>query len=490
MSTPEFGQQWRPGDPGLPDSQGTTQPATPQPAGTPYAPTYPQGGYPATAQPPQYGFQAQPFGDVQQLGQYPAQPPGQYPHPQGRKPRRRGLVVGLVVALVLAIGGGATWWVLTERASVASGSSTPEEAASRLLTALGDGDVVGLAQTLEPAEASLLGDMLTSSADELKRLGMLTEDADLSAFSGITLTAKDLRFDSAAAERINDRVTITKLTGGTLTVSADLRTLPLTPEYRDAIVAAAGGPDAASESQTFDIASLVRESGAPISIAAVNVDGEWYPSLFYTFTHNILTEEELSWPQTSIPAVGAYSPTEAVRQTLQAALDADLERVIELLPPDEMAVLHDAGPMLVESLAAEGAEPSGIKVVDLKAEETPITNGTKVTITTLTLEAPGRGRLTLVKDGDCYTITAPEGTQRVCGSDLARQLTENAGPGVPTEGLAESTMALAEEGLGLVTTEVEGKHYVSPLRSYGELAIGLYRNLTPEQFKAMLSSSG
>ncbi|EHR61807.1 hypothetical protein [Saccharomonospora cyanea] len=477
MSTPEFGQQWPPQTPQPPQP-----PPDPHSQGSPGAPAAPQYGQPGPVQPPQYGVQH--HGGAQYTQPQPGVVlPGSQPPQRGRK---RGLVVGLVVALVLALGGGATWWVLSERESVASGASTPEEAASRLINALGNGDLLGVAQSLVPGEASALGDQLQDGVDELKRLGMLSPDADPSAFSGISLTAKNLVFDTEATERVNDRLAITKLTGGTLTVEANLAELPLEQEYLDAMVAAAGGAGATSGSQTFDIGTLVRQSGAPIRIATVNVDGEWYPSLFHTIADNALASEGLSWPQESIPARGADSPTEAVRQLVQAAFDADLNRVIELLPPDEMAVLHDVGPLLVDALASEGATPSGIKVVDLRTENTPVTNGTRATLTALTLEAPGKGRLSVTKDGGCYDLTAPEGSQRFCGADLAQAIVENAGPDVPVAGIGRTMEVLAEQGLGVVTTEVDGKHYVSPLRTYGEFGLGLYRELTPEEFRAML----
>ena len=65
-------------------------------------------------------------------------------------------------------------------------------------------------------------------------------------------------------------------------------------------------------------------------------------------------------PATPIPAVGAATPEEAVRGMIDAAIDLDVARVIELTPPDEMAALHDYGPILVD-LAEEALAESDIE---------------------------------------------------------------------------------------------------------------------------------
>lgn len=477
VSTPEYGHHYgqqfgQQGPPQNPHHAPGAPAGAPQVPGTPGPYGYPdpgqqQASFAHTAPVPQPGYVT----------------PGP---PEGGR-RKRGLIVGLVIALVLAVGGGATWWVLSERESVASGASTPEDAATRLLTALGDGDLLGAANSLAPGEAAVLGDQLQEAFTEFTRLGVLSEDADASAFSGISFTAENLTFDTAAAEQVNDRVTIAKLTGGTFTLDADLDQLPLSPEYRDAFIAAAtedSGQTAARE--TVDIATLVKQSGSPIRIATVNVDGGWHPSLLYTLVDNALAEEGMSWPSSSIPARGADSPDEAVRDIVQAALNADLNRVIELLPPDEMAVAHDVGPLLVRTLAAQGARRSGVQLLDLQTEDTPVTGGTLATITKLELAAPNGSTLSVSKDGDCYDVGFSGRSERLCGADLAAMLAQNAEMDASPEVLERLTRVLADQGIGMITTEVDGKHYVSPLRTLGDLGMRMYRELSPEEFRAML----
>ncbi|MFD2395876.1 hypothetical protein ACFSVJ_01770 [Prauserella oleivorans] len=301
MTTPGPGDQWpNPQQGGYPPPGGQygNQPyggPPPQPGG------YPQQGYPQQYAPTNY--QQPPGAAYQQPGGVAVPPP-----PGGGGRSKRGLIIGLVVALVVAAGGVASYFAFWQRDSAAAGAATPTDAALNLANSFGDGDLVGMLSTLAPAEAALLTDPLKDSTTELKRLGILTEGADPSNFGGISLTTENLTFDEQGAEQINDHLTITKLTGGKVTLGADLANLPIADEYRDAMLAEAGGA-ATGGSQTIDIGQVVRETGEPIRIATVKVGDEWYPSLFYTIADNALHEEGEQWPSQPIPANGAASPT-------------------------------------------------------------------------------------------------------------------------------------------------------------------------------------
>ncbi|SFQ56495.1 hypothetical protein SAMN05421810_109242 [Amycolatopsis arida] len=442
----------------------------------------PQQSYPAPGTPAQGHPQAFPQAAWDAHGTPPQEPP---------RRSRRGLVIGLVVALVVAIGGGATWFALAQRGSAAAGAATPTEAVQNLADSLGTGDVVGLLGTLAPAEAALFTDPLEETTRELKRLRILDESADPTALSGVELKPENLAFDAAQEERVNDHVTITKLTGGTFTVTADLSKVPLADAFLDAMLSRSErreleqGP----QTETVDIAEVVREIGEPIRIATVNVDGAWYPSLLYTIADYALRAQGEAWPRQSIPAGGADSPNEAVRQLVQAALDADVRRVIELLPPDEMGVLHDAGPAILESLGTD-LEPSGVDVTRLETQPTQVNGGTRATVTALELTHTARGEtMSLVRESDCYRMAMGARTEQLCANELAGIVEEEADSGVPPEArqaLRSLGTGLLQQGLGVVTTEVDGKHYVSPFRTFTEVNLTVLRSLRPEDVAALL----
>ncbi|NIH83940.1 flagellar basal body protein FliL [Amycolatopsis granulosa] len=466
MSMPPHDGRW----PSPQNNQYPQQPAYPQ--------QYPQQQYPQQQYP--QGGHGQPWGPS------PVQPFQQLPPQQPPTRSRRGLIIGLVVALVVLLGGGGTWFALSQRDSIASGAATPTEAARNLATALSGSDVVGMIGALAPAEAKLLTEPVGQTTGELKRLGILKPDADPRALTGLQVKAENLTFDETGAEQVNDHLTITKLTGGTLTVTADPARLPLSDQLMDQMPAGQG-----PQTETIDIARQVRRSGEPVRIATVKVDGEWYPSLLYTVADYALRDEHEPWPSTSIPARGASSANEAVEQLLQAALDADVTRVIELLPPDEMAVLHDAGPAIVA--AARDAEPSGAKVLDLTTETSPVPGGTRATVTRVRLQGPDGETYTLTKKGDCYEATGEGRTEELCADYLADNIEHEIGSSLPAEVTAvlrHLSSGVLAQGLGVVTTEIAGKHYVSPLRTYTELGLTVLRSLQPEDITALLHLAG
>ncbi|WP_027930339.1 hypothetical protein [Amycolatopsis thermoflava] len=446
---------------------------------------YQQNQYPGQQYPQQpygQGYPQQPYGQ-QQYGQPYTQPFQQLPPQQPPKRGRRGLIIGLVVALVVLLGGGGTWFALSQRDSIASGAATPTEAARNLATALSGNDVVGMVGALAPAEAKLLTEPIGQTTDELKRLGILKPDANPEALTGMQVKAENLTFDEAGAEQVNDHLTITKLTGGTITVTADPSKLPLSDKLMEQMPAGEG-----PQTETIDIADEVADSGEPIRIATVKVDGEWYPSLLYTMADYALRDENEPWPSTSIPARGANSPNEAVKQLVQAALDADVTRVIELLPPDEMAVLHDAGPALVAA-AAKDAEPSGAKLLDLRTETSEVPGGTRATVTHVQIESPDGETYTVTKKGDCYEATGEGRTEELCADYLADTLEDEVGSSVPeevTQVLQHLSSGILGQGLGVITIEVAGQHYVSPLRTFNELGLTVLRSLQPEDITALL----
>ncbi|MDQ3579964.1 MAG: DUF2076 domain-containing protein, partial [Actinomycetota bacterium] len=374
MTYPGSGGQWQPNDPHQPHGGPGSGPFPAQQPGYPQQGYPQQGGYPQTGPQqaqgyPQTGPQQPQYGQ-QGYGQQGYDQGGQYAHAYGMpteppKKKSTGKIVGVIVAVVaVAAGAGFGVWQFTKE-SVAAGADNPTAAATSLVNAIGQGDVAGLLTQLAPAERDLLATLNSETTKELQRLEVYKGDVDPNKIQGFELKTENLRFDEGAAEKVNDHITITKLVGGTLTVSSDMSKMPFTEEFMDA--AFPKGVTDKPETETIDIAEEVKKNdGEAIRIATVKVGDEWYPSMFYTGADYALKEAKLDWPKQAIAAKGANTPGDAVRQLADAALDGDIERVIELLPPDEMGVLHDVGPVIVD--AAGRQKPADVKIVKLETE--------------------------------------------------------------------------------------------------------------------------
>lgn len=482
------GGQWQPQDPNQPGGY-------PQ-QGYGQQPGYPQGGYPQTGpqgfpQQPQQGFpQTGPQG-YPQTGGFQQQGYGQPQYgglpgynSQAPKKKGRGPIIGAIAAVVVvALGVGATIFVLN-RSSGQGGEDNPTQAATNLVNSLSQGDVLGVLESLTPAESSLLVDFNAKTTQRLKELKVYKEDADPNKLHGASVEATDLKYDEKGAEKVNDHLTITKLIGGTVAFHADLSELPLTDEFMDA--AFPNGVNSEPTDEKVDIADVVRESGEPIRIATVKVDDKWYPSLFYTVADYALQDAGKEWPAKSIANNGADTADNAVKELVQASINGDMERVIELLPPDEMGALHDAGPALLDELGTP--KSTGVEVTKLETESTDAeTGGQRVMLKEVEIKAEGQ-TYRVTKDGDCYTAEAEGETQKFCAEDVAKSM----GGSSMSPDLQTALSHLASgllKNTGVVATEVDGKWYVSPLRTYSELGLTALSDLTPEDVIALVTES-
>ncbi|HEV2779342.1 MAG TPA: proline-rich domain-containing protein [Actinophytocola sp.] len=487
MTYPGSGGPWQPNNPNQPGGPGSgpfpAQPGYPQQQGGYQPPPGYQTGPQPTQGYPQQGFPQTGPQPTMQYGQYGGQ--SGYPPPQPPKKSRKGLIIGAIVAVVaIAAGSVVTVWALN-RSDVKAGAPSPTAAADNLVSAIGKGDLAGVLASLAPAEASIMVDLNKDMTEELKRLDVYKQDADPNQIHGAEIRTTDLKYDDAAAEKVNDHLTITKLVGGKLTIDSDAAKLPFTERFLEA--AFPRGLNSDPQHEEIDIAEATDNGRKPIRIATVNVDGQWYPSLFYTIADYALQDADKPWPRQGIANNGAGSPQDAVRELAQAAADGNLERVIELLPPDEMGALHDAGPVLVEM--AGRPKPSGAKITNFSADTQDVTNGKKVVIKEAEVQVEG-GTVKIRRDGDCYSYEAEGESEKFCGDQVAELIDKESRGDSKISAEAKQALVNLASGMlkntGIVTTNIDGKWYVSPLRSFTDIELTVLKSLSADDVYALL----
>jgi len=489
---PGQGFGWAPGQ----------QPPTTQPGPTGWQPSTTTSWQPPTQaawQPPaQAGWQPQagsPAGWQPQPGSPAGWPSngGTEQTPGGPQPKKsRTPLILTVVAVVVALvaGLGIYWFAIRDTASTAQGQASPEAAASSLLNSLSAKDAVGVAAQLDPAEAALFSDLSGDILSQLKRLGVIKSDADPQALSGATITTKNLTFDSKAEEKINSRVTVVKLTGGTVTINFDSAKLPLTDKVKGAI------PDfdkqVKNQTKTIDIAAEVaRNDGKPFRIATVNRDGTWYPSLFYTAADNAYQDAKAKDPTLPSPAdtgsitpAGGGSPEAAVNGLIDKALAGDLEGVIGMLPPDEMSVLYDYGRTLIAGAKLDTKSVDGVTISDRQWQVDDVSGGKKVSLKSISVTKDG-DTVKVVRDpaANSLTVTLPgQPTVAISPANIDTYLSKmsTGGSRIPAEVLDIVKREFVQlTGLGFTTVEVNGTWYVSPLRTYSGVLVSLLQGLEP-----------
>lgn len=492
-------QYGAPGDQGRHHDQGHQQwQGQPQQHGEQQWPGQPQQQW---GQQPQQQWQGQPQQQWGQPGpqqwqgqqpQHPGQPGGPagwYPGAPQQQPRKRRLgVIITAVVVVLALAAGVTVWLVSRKGTETAyaGQATPQAAASEMFSALARKDVVAVSQQLDPSEAQVFSDISGDMIGELKRLGILDSSATVGNATGTTITVQGLTFDDKAEEKVNDHVSIVKLTGGTISITSDPGSIPLSDKVKQLL----GGQLAAAKKDTVsvDIAQRVKERGMPIRIATVKRGDTWYPSLFYTLADYWFQKEAAEKPAlkdpslaTAISPIGAGSPEQAVQQLVEKAMAGDYEGVIGMLPPDEMGVLYDYGKRLLAA-STPGKVTSQAQLSDLQLTSTDVTGGKKVMLRSLTVTAEGKtyqvaidqgaGTMTVTQDGRSMTLTADTVLQQVMGGSRAQSVPPQ------VQDIVKRVWGAALQ-LGAVTVQVDGKWYVSPLRSYSGIVLTFLKALQP-----------
>jgi hypothetical protein len=293
-------------------------------------------------------------------------------------------------------------------------------------------------------------------------------------------------------------VTVVKLTGGTVTIDFDAAKLPLTDKVKGAI------PDfdkqVKNQTKTIDIAAEVKKNdGKPFRIATVNRDGTWYPSLFYTAADNAYQEAKDQNPSLPSPAdtgsitpIGGDSPEAAVNGLLDKALAGDMEGVVGMLPPDEMSVLYDYGRTLIAGAKPDTKAMNGVTISDRQWQVDDVSGGKKVSLKSISVSKDGE-TVKIVRDpsANSLTVTLPgQPTVVISPDNIDTYLSKLSmgGSQIPTQVLDIVKREFVQlTGLGFTTVEVDGKWYVSPLRTYSGVVVSLLQGLEPGDIDYLIS---
>lgn len=388
------------------------------------------------------------------------------PKPAGSR-RHRGVVLAVVLAVAAA---GVSALLIAS----GTGASTANAAIHGFADDVQGGRLLDAAGLLHPSEAKLIADLDQVLSRELTRLEVIRPDFDFNR-GGDSVRVSGLRFDDARAEQVRDNVVIHKLVAGTITLDPDIAKTPLSESFRR-LAFPAGLP--ATTPEMIDIAEVVRQQQEPVRIATVRVDGRWYVSLAYTGADYYLKEEKRSWAGAAIPARGADSAEDAVRQSIQAVMDEDYRRMVELAPPSELQVVHDLG----EAIVAEnpGRRSQGPRLLELETEPSTVDGQTALTITKVSWQ-DGSGQVTFSRDGECVVGTKRGKTERYCGEDL---------PSMFFGGLYPSSGggALGPPDLTIIVVKDGGQYYVSPARSLVQIYGDILRGLQPSDISAIATA--
>ncbi len=412
-----------------------------------------------------------PFGDIG-AGQVAAPMPEQ---PLGNGRTRMWLLGSLIALAIIAIAAVAVATMNAGRSN--DGAESPEAAVQKFFDGLSSEDLVASVDAFLPGEADPVISYTGSIGSELKRLDVLTDAVDPQAISGINMEFTDLQFRT---EEIASGFVRVYVTNGDAFIDIDQAELPL-----GSLILENLPPEARAE---FD-QDLPPESdsmaGEDFYLVAVEEDGGWYLSFWYTVMDAIFSETGYGTPAfgAGVEPVGADSPEAAVEAAFREVLSLDLEGLIGMLPPTEMRALYDYMPLVMDDYNETVGAFGSFVTIDLESLDTSVSdaeNGKRVQIDAFDIafssfffEIDGA----ISYDGACFDITIND--QGGALSDLGGQIPEHLnscdsaiadqlGSGLTGIETPDFLGDLGAAETGLVAVEEGGRWYVSPTETTGD----------------------
>jgi hypothetical protein len=389
------------------------------------------------------------------------EPPASQASPAPGRGRRIAIAVASVAVVLAGV---------FAAVNIAAGEENePTDPVRAMIEAAERGDAIGILEQLEPGERDALRDPLVAITSELNRLGIL-EGASLSKLSGYELDVTDLELE---ASEVADGIQSVRITSGTSTYSVDPSEFPVGPFVRELT-----GDEPLGEKDSGE--SDIRSESEDDEVVVVKRGGRWYVSIGYTIAESARRAVGVTIADMGpgVTADGADSPEDAVRDLLMALSELDVRRMIELLPPGEMGALQAYAGLFIEE--AEGAAhlagrsaSIAIPKLDLDAD----TDGSRslVTVRDIEIEATVDGGGTFSYKDGCLRFGGPgQDPIRICEGDDPSEIVQNylGVTGFPMPDLAETPEMPAfsflkkQIDLGFTTTRVDGKWYVSPVRTW------------------------
>ena len=404
----------------------------------------------------------------------------------GRAPGRR-LAVAVVGVLALL----ATGLAVTQLTG-SDGADNPEAAVQAFFDAVEDEDALGVVESLAPAERDLIVASVRSLADQLERVGV-GEDVDLQKVGGVDVAVTDLELRTKG---LHPDVAAVEVSGGTIAIAAKLADLPLGQALRGAL-AEEGGRDL---DEPLDASSPI-----DLTLVTVKSSGGWHVSVLYSLAEAMRAGSDAPVPDfgNGIPARGASSPTAAVEAMVAAFNEQDHARMIELTPPDSMAVLHDYGPGLLAEVddGGDGDGESDLRLEDVELGEPEGSGDTRripLEGYRFVLGLLGETTMSFTYDGACVTSTVPtfsgvfdggtevadepDGTKRCVGDPATGQF--DLGSILPPAG----PLLFGPGDADIVVVERNGAWYVDPARTVIDTLLRNMDAMTAEQAERMVEN--
>ncbi len=387
-------------------------------------------------------------------------------------------VSGIVVGSVFAIG----------QLNGRSGATEPEGAVRTLLQSIADGDAIGFAHSLVPAERDLLLEEAAPVYEQLRRLGAVRRGAKLRNVDGYEATLTGLRLGTREDSGVVAEVT---LEAGTLSTSVDVLRLPFASVLRDSCGRVLGRTG--NRLRKVDLAKSFRQR----PVIAVRSGGRWRVSLIRTAVG------ARRGPTSDAPVApeGAASPELAVRNWFAAVSRLDAERTLAVLAPGEAGAFQGNPewflPAIQDVLSGVDGQytfefPGLVLDASMQGDRSVVR--VHRFSAAFTLSQPDSPALRVEVLNGCATVQLDADTHRRCGRDTVNLLDDL---GIPVtsadlDRVAPTSLSAGgsrpSPGLAIVAVREGGRWYVSPGRTVLRATQDQLETLSPAQFRTSVKA--
>ena len=410
---------------------------------------------------------------------------------QARKPRRSKAVMAGAVVAVLAVGAAGVFAVSRFTGAAAGGAASPSELGTALFTAIDNEDVLGVTDLLLPGERDLFRQPMIDLVSELSRLEVLAPEADLANIAGVDIT---LGGTSVTARPTNVPDIVNVDLHADVSATVDGKAFPIGDLVTDNM-----NPDDVAEIRGTVETTTDELDG---TITAVEQDGRWYFSIFYTAAEMTRADTTHDVPDTGIGSDGADSPEAAFGLMLDRIQALDVAGMIRDLNPGEAAALQRYAPLfLADAEAAVADVPFQVAITDRKFhvdgdgdQRTVVIDGLTVTVSG-TDETTGESHSIEVRlEGNCTHATIDDEQFDVCAGDTSSipQVDEFLADSPAIAAFVDALgRALSDiEPIGIEMRQYDGAWYVSPTATQTEAMLAVLRALDRTELDELISLYG
>ncbi|HEY3484961.1 MAG TPA: hypothetical protein VGK49_06225 [Ilumatobacteraceae bacterium] len=393
-------------------------------------------------------------------------------------PRRRGRVLGAVVAATALVAGGA-FAVSRFVSSDHGGAASPHALGEQIFEAAESEDVLGLVDLLLPGERDLFRDPLVELVAELERLEVLAPVGDLSGVPGV-----DFEFDRESVT--TDATNVDDIVGlrlrAEMTATATGSELPIGDLVLDEADDLA--PEELDETETSDF---------DVRVAAVEQDGRWYLSIFHSIAEAVRLDADPppDIPATGLEPAGGESPEQAMEIAIEAVEDFDLEALISVLNPGEAAALQRYAPIFLDD--AESAIDDSDFDWELDVETTITGDGGRRSVELGRITADGETGgvpFEMELDDGCFRFESEGESIDSCELAEDQDFDDMVSDPEAIETLQEELRAAFDdlEQTGLILHEHDGAWYVSPIGTFIEQVLAVARALDRGELEGLIDA--